>query len=155
MDAEEGAGVENVLDRAVDNVAAGVGPCGDGNRLSNSVKKRQAMAGSGWEAAAVVGRLGGGGAVRRGCDHAATSSAVLLRSWVVPQIQFIDRVDGVRDGVLLVLSSVVHRDRYPQCFLGVVVLGTERGCSMEACERISHIFYVLLALFAWNLDLIS
>ena len=35
------------------------------------------------------------------------------------------------------------------------VLGTERGCSMEACERISHIFYVLLALFAWNLDLIS
>ena len=28
------------------------------------------------------------------------------------------------------------------------------GCSMEACERISHIFYVL-ALFAWNLDLIS
>ena len=28
----------------------------------------------------------------------------------------------------------------------------ERGCSMEACERISHIFYVLLALFAWNLD---
>ena len=28
-----------------------------------------------------------------------------------------------------------------------------RGCSMEACERISHIFYVL-ALFAWNSDLI-
>ena len=26
---------------------------------------------------------------------------------------------------------------------------------MEACERISHIFNVLLALFAWNLDLIS
>ena len=24
---------------------------------------------------------------------------------------------------------------------------------MEACERISHIFYVLLAQFAWNLDL--
>ena len=40
-------------------------------------------------------------------------------------------------------------------FLGVVVLGTERGCSMEACERISHIFFVLLALFAWNLDVIS
>ena len=35
---------------------------------------------------------------------------------VVPQLQFIDRVDGVRDGVLLVLPSVVHRDRYPQCF---------------------------------------
>ena len=31
----------------------------------------------------------------------------------------------------------------------------ERGCSMEACEKISHIFYVLLALFAWNLDVIS
>ena len=74
---------------------------------------------------------------------------------MVPQIQFIDRVDGVRDGVLLVLPSVVHRDRYPKCFLGVVVLGTERGCSMEACGRISHIFYVLLALFAWNLDLVS
>ena len=81
----------------------------------------------------------------------------------MPQLQFIDRVDGVRDGVLLVLPSVVHRDRYPGCFslagFGVLqyidkivdVLGT--GCSMEACERISHIFYVLLALFAgiWTL----
>ena len=55
VDAEEGAGAEIVLDRAVPNVAAGVGPCGDGNRLSNSVKKRQAMAGSGLEAAVVVG----------------------------------------------------------------------------------------------------
>ena len=35
---------------------------------------------------------------------------------VVPQLQFTDRVDGGRDGVLLVLPSVVHRDRYPQCF---------------------------------------
>ena len=26
------------------------------------------------------------------------------------------------------------------------------GCSVEACGRISHIFFVLLALFAWNLD---
>ena len=54
------------------------------------------------------------------CDHAATSSAVLCRIsydvGVVPQRQFIDRVDSVRDGVLLVLPSVVHRDRYPQCF---------------------------------------
>ena len=54
------------------------------------------------------------------CDHAATSSAVLYRIsydvGVVPQLQFIDRVDSVRDGVLLVLPSVVHRDRYPQCF---------------------------------------
>ena len=82
---------------------------------------------------------------------------------MVPQIQFIDRVDGVRDGVLLVLPSVVHRDRYPQCFfLGCGCCSTltrssmswERGCSMEACERNSHIFYVLLALFAWDLDVI-
>ena len=74
---------------------------------------RQEAAGGGrqW-----LGGGGGGGAVRRGGDHAATSSAVLLRSLVVPQIQFIDRVDGVRDGLLLVLSSVLHRDRYPQCF---------------------------------------
>ena len=51
------------------------------------------------------------------CDLSATSSAVLCRSFgVVLQIQFIDRVDGVRDGVLLVLPSVVHRDRYPGCF---------------------------------------
>ena len=64
VDAEEGAGVEIVLDRAVPNVAAGVGPCGDGNRLSNSVKKRQAMAGSGLEAAAVVGGSAVGGAGR-------------------------------------------------------------------------------------------
>ena len=54
------------------------------------------------------------------CDHAATSSAVLYRIsydvGVVTQLQFFDRVDSVRDGVLLVLPSVVHRDRYPQCF---------------------------------------
>ena len=49
------AGVEIVLDWAVPNVTAGVGPCSDGNRLSNSVKKRQAVAGSGWEAPAAVG----------------------------------------------------------------------------------------------------
>ena len=65
-----------------------------------------------------------GGAWTSSCDHAATSSAVLCRSFgVVPQLQFIDRVDGVRDGVLLVLPSVVHRDRYPQCFLFCRVLG--------------------------------
>ena len=55
------------------------------------------------------------------CDHAATSSAVLYRiSYDVgggASAQFIDSVDGVRDGVLLVLPSVVHRDRYPQCIL--------------------------------------
>ena len=138
------AGVEIVLDWAVPNVRAGVGPSVRGNRL---VELRQEAAGGGrqW-----LG--GGGGGVRLG-GGGATSSAVLLRSWVVPQIQFIDRVDGVRDGVLLVLPSVVHRDRYPQCFSWL--MSWERGCSMEACERISHIFYVLLALFAWNLDVIS
>ena len=106
-----------------------------------------------------------GGAWTSSCDHAATSSAVLCRSFgVVPQLQFIDSVDGVRDGVLLVLPSVVHRDRYPQCsfWLGSgccntltrsSMLGTRLLC--EACERISQIFYVLLALFAWILDVIS
>ena len=54
------------------------------------------------------------------CDLSATSSAVLVRSsGVVPLLQFIVRVDSVRDGVLLVRSSVVDRDRCPQflCFL--------------------------------------
>ena len=55
VDAEEEAGVEIVLDRAVPNVAAGVGPAVTGIAWSNSVKKRQAVAGSGWEAAAAVG----------------------------------------------------------------------------------------------------
>ena len=57
------AGVEIVLGWAVPNVSAGVGPCSDGNRLSNSVKKRQAVAGSGWEAAAAVGGSEGRGSV--------------------------------------------------------------------------------------------
>ena len=64
------------------------------------------------------------GAWTSSCDHAVTSSAVLCRFFgVVPQLQFIDSVDGVRDGVLLVLPSVVHRDRYPQCFLFCRVRG--------------------------------
>ena len=83
---------------------AGVGPCSDGNHLSNSVKKQAVMAGSGWEAAAV------GGSAVEGRGSVIVQRQV-LQSWVV-----IDRVDGVRDGVLLVLPSVVHRDRYPQCF---------------------------------------
>ena len=49
------AGAEIALDWAVPNVRAGVGPCGDGNHLSNSVKKQAVMAGSGWEVAAAVG----------------------------------------------------------------------------------------------------
>ena len=110
-----------------------------------------------------------------GCAIRAIMQRQVLQSCVdplgvVPQLQFIDRVDGVRDGVLLVLPSVVHRDKYPQCFplagcvlqyidkvvdVGDAVAPWGRGCSMEACERISHIFYLLLALFAWNLDIIS
>ena len=57
------------------------------------------------------GRLGGGGAGF--CDPSATSSAVLLRSWVGASDSVHRQSDSVRDGVLLVLSSVVHRDRYP------------------------------------------
>ena len=49
------------------------------------------------------------------CDPSATSSAVLVRSSVVvPLLQFIVRVDSVRDGVFVVLSSVVNRDRCPE-----------------------------------------
>ena len=114
------------------------------------------------------GRCGGGGGGRRGgmtlwtssCDPSATSSAVLFRSsGMVPLLQFIVRVDSVRDGLLLVLSSVVNRDRCPQFFgLGFGVLqyvdkvvdvpGDAVWLLYEACGRISHIFYVL-ALFAW------
>ena len=84
--------------------------------------------------------------------------------WVVPQLQFIDRVDGVRDGVLLVLSSVVHRDRYPQCFFSswlwllqyidkVVDVGD--AVALWRLVKEFHIFFYVLALFAWNLYLIS
>ena len=160
VDAEEWAGVEIVLGRAVPNVAAGVGPCGDGNRLSNSVKKRQAMAGSGLEAAAVVGGsavegrvfvimldkfcspasiLGGASdSVRRRCTRWRASCALLCCA---------------QRQVPTVLSFL------PGCGCCSTLtrwsMSWERGCSMEACERISHIFFVLLALFAWNLDLIS
>ena len=135
-------------------------------RVSPIVKKRQAVAGSGWEAAAVVGRLGGGGAVRRG--------------FVVMQRQVLQSCFD--PGWCLRLSSSTEWTVYEMaCFLCFPLLCTEtgthsafflpgcgccstltrssmsweRGCSMEACERISHIFYVLLALFAWNLDVIS
>ena len=94
------------------------------------------------------------------CDHAATCSAVLYRiSYDV--------------GWCLSFSSstecfflFVNIDRYPQLLSFPAWV---RGCcstwtrsSMclgtrllyEACERISHIFYVLLALFAWHRDLL-
>ena len=47
----------------------------------------------------------------------------------MPQLQFIHRVDGVRDGVLLVLPSVVHRDRYPQCF-------PLAGCVLQYIDKV-------------------
>ena len=54
----------------------------------------------------------------------------------------------------LCFPLLCNRDnRYPQCFQQQrCQQQRNNGCSMEACERISHIFYVLLALFAWNLD---
>ena len=77
------------------------------------------------------GRLGGGGAIRRG-------SVILQRQVLqscfdpalVPQIQFIDRVDSVRDGVLLVLSAVVNRDRYPQLLSLSAVFGVLQHTDM-------------------------
>ena len=133
---------------------AGVGPCSDGNHLSNSVKKQAVMAGSGWEAAAVGGSAGGGAGF---CDRSATSSAVLggdrqsgrCTRWrascaslccaqrQVPTVLFFQQGSGC--------CSTLTR----------LSMSWERGCSMEACERIAHIFYVLLALFAWILDVIS
>ena len=100
-----------LLNQRKDNL---LGPPFAGIGWSNSVKKRQAVASSGWEAAAVVG-----GSAVEGRGSVILQRQVLQSCFdpgLVPQIQFIDRVDGVRDGALLVLPSVVHRDRYPQCF---------------------------------------
>ena len=66
---------------------------------------------------------------------------------VVPTTHNIDRVDGVRDNVLLVLPST-HTETGTHNNNNTQQHTTEHGCSLEACERISHIFYVLLALFA-------
>ena len=126
-------------------------------RSRESLGRTPSRTGRRWQA--VAGRRRRRWAARRWragfCDPSATSSAVLFRSsWVVPLLQFLVRVDSVLDGVLLVLPTVVHRDRCPQCFLFGGRRCWERGCSMEACERIPHFFYVL-ALFAWNLDHIS
>ena len=91
------------------------GPAFTGIAWLDFVKKQAVVAGSGWEGG---GRLGGRGAVR--LDSVIFQRQVLQSCFdpgLVPQIQSIDSVDGVRDGVLLVLPSVVHRDRYPQCIL--------------------------------------
>ena len=63
--------------------------------------------------------------------------------------------------MLLVFSSVVHRDRCPQCFLSLGAgccstltrssMSWERGCSMEACGRISHISCLRCLLGIWTL----
>ena len=62
------------------------------------------------------GASGGGrlGVEGRGRLPVIMQRQVLQSFGVEPQLQFIDRVDGVRDGVLLVLPSVVHREWYPQ-----------------------------------------
>ena len=109
VDAEEEAGVEIVLDRAVPNVAAGVGPCGDGNRLSNSVKKRQAVAGRQWLGGGGGGRLGGGGA-----------------GFVIPQRQVLQSCFD--PGWCLRFSSSTEWTVYEMaCFLCVPLLCTETG----------------------------
>ena len=135
VDAEEMVGVEIVLVWAVPNVRAGVGPCSDGNHLSAN------------------GRLGGGGAGWR-------VSVILQRQVVqscfdpglVPQRQFIDRVDSVRDGALLVLSSVVHRDRYPQLLFYKVVDVPGDAVVLWRLVKEFHTFSSCCSLFAWNLD---
>ena len=109
VDAEEVAGVEIVLGWAVPNVRAGVGPCGDRNRLSNSVKKRQAMAGSGLEAAAVVG-----------------GSAVEGRGFVILQRQVLQSCFD--PGWCLRFSSSTEWTVYEMaCFLCFPLLCTETG----------------------------
>ena len=132
VDAEEVAGVEIVLLWAVPNVAAALGPAVTGIAWSNSVKKRQAVAGSGWEAAAAVG-----------------GSAVEGRP--SSQIQFIDRVTVYEMACFRRLPLLCTETGST---LSRSSMSWERGCSMEACGRISHIFCVH-ALFAWNLNLIS
>ena len=97
------------------------------------------------------------------CDHAATSSAVLYRIsydvGVVPQLQFIDRVDSVRDGVLLVRTETgTHRAFFAG--FGVLqhidkVVDVGDAVALWRLVKEFHIFFYVLALFAWNLDLIS
>ena len=78
--------------------------------------------GGGW-------RLGGGGAGF--CDHAAASSAVLLRSWV----------DGVRDGVLLVLASLCCAQRQVPTVLFLVSLSWVRNAlALWRLVKEFHIF---------------
>ena len=82
-------GVEVVLFRAVPNVRASVGPCSDGNHLSNSVMKQAVMAGSGWEAAAV------GGSAGEGRFFSDKFCSPVSFPGVVPLLHFIVRVETV------------------------------------------------------------
>ena len=156
VDAEEGAGVEIVLDRAVPSVAAALGPAVTGiacRTPSRSGRRWQAVAGRRRRWAARRWR----GGTTWFCDHAATSSAVLLRSWVMPQLQFIDRVDVVRDGVPSCAFLCCAQRQVPTLLSFLPGCGCcstltrssmswERSCSMEACERISHFLRVARAL---------
>ena len=151
-----------MLDWAVPNVAAALGPA-----VTGIAELRQeaagGWAGSGWEAAAVVG-----------------GSAVEVRGFVIMLDKFCSPAS-----ILGGASDSVHRQsgrcarwRASCAFLCCAQrqvptvlsfhpggeccstmtrssMSWGRGCSLESGERISHIFYVLLALFAWNLDLIS
>ena len=161
----------HAIPRGLACVAAGAcfGRDALGRPGSESAIQRGADVGGVVVAVAAAGERGSVSLWTSSCDPSAPSSAVLLdSSGVVPLPQFIVRVDSLRDGVLLVLSSVVNRDRYHSFLpsgLGFgccstltrasMCLETRFGCSMEACGRISHISHVFLALFAWNLNVFS
>ena len=67
--------------------------------------------------------------------------------------------------MLLVLPSVVHRDRYPQCFpfggfgvlqyIDTVVDVGDAVALWRLVKEFLIFFYMLLALFDWNSDVIS
>ena len=136
---------------AVPNVAVALGPA-----VTGIAELRQEAAGGGRQwlgGGGGGGRLDGGGAGFR--DHARQ----VLQSCFDPGwcLRFSSSTEWTvyEMACFLCFPLLCTETGTHSAFLGVVVLGTERGCSMEACERISHIFYVLLALFAWNLDLVS
>ena len=93
------------------------------------------------------------------CDHAATSSAVLYRirnDVGVPQLQFIDRVlPRCEQRQVPTVAFFQPGFRVLQYIDKVIdVLGT-RLLYGGLSKNFTFFFYVLLALFAWNLDLIS
>ena len=125
VDAEEVAGVEIVLLWAVPTVSAELASWP--MRSRESLGRTPSRRGSGRAAAAAVG----GSAVEdwgpvilqrqvlQSCsDPGFGASASVHR-----------QSDSVRDGVLLVLSSVVHIDRYPQC--SALLLAGSRGVAVH------------------------